>query len=65
MTNEKLEVLIKWKDLPDCENTWEDYETINTEFPQFHLEDKVKLVGEGNDGPPIIHQYNRRGRQKK
>jgi len=41
------EVLIKWKDLPDFENTWEPYEVIDAQFPHFHLEDKVKLVGAG------------------
>ncbi|KAI0502429.1 hypothetical protein KFK09_017378 [Dendrobium nobile] len=37
------EVLIKWKDLPDYEATWEPYEMVKQQFPDFHLEDKVNL----------------------
>ncbi|WVZ19621.1 hypothetical protein V8G54_006943 [Vigna mungo] len=40
-----LEVLLKWQHLPSIENSWESATTINTEFPAFHLEDKVKLHG--------------------
>ncbi|XLT53274.1 hypothetical protein HN873_045878 [Arachis hypogaea] len=40
-----LEVLIKWKELPDFENTWESAATLQTTFPSFHLEDKVALHG--------------------
>lgn len=41
------EVLIKWHGLPDSEATWERYSNILTLFPEFHLEDKVSLVGAG------------------
>jgi len=41
----QVEVLISWKDLPDFEATWESYDIINNQFPLFHLEDKVKLLG--------------------
>lgn len=37
----KLQLLIKWANLPDHENTWEDLEVIQVQFPSFHLEDKV------------------------
>lgn len=47
----KLQHLLKWKDHPDCENTWEDGDVLRTQFPQFHLEDKVPLADGGNDGP--------------
>lgn len=33
ITDGTKEVLIKWKNLPEFENTWESYETINTQFP--------------------------------
>ena len=35
------EVLIRWKDMPDFENTREFSEDIKLNFPEFHLEDKV------------------------
>ncbi|WVZ22534.1 hypothetical protein V8G54_001078 [Vigna mungo] len=44
-----LEVLIKWQHLPSIENSWESAAAINTEFPVFHLEDKVTLHGGGID----------------
>ncbi|KAK9037178.1 hypothetical protein V6N11_022099 [Hibiscus sabdariffa] len=47
------EVLIKRKDLPDFENTWESYEVISAQFPNFPLEDKVKFVGAGIVRPAI------------
>ena len=37
------EVLLLWKDLPSFKATWEDFTTINTQFPDFHLQDKMKL----------------------
>lgn len=44
-------VLLKWKDLPEYEATWEDIEAINTRFSEFHLENNVLVCGWGN----IIH----------
>lgn len=41
LLNGSYEVLIKWKNLPTCDNTWEAYESICHQFPFFHLEDKV------------------------
>ena len=35
-----VEVLIKWKDLPAHESSWEPYILIQNQFPSFHLEDK-------------------------
>lgn len=64
------EVLIKWKNLPLFEATWEEANLISTRFPNFHLEDKVCLLG-GSDvmdrtTKPLIHLvYNRTGRDKK
>ncbi|XP_028550273.1 uncharacterized protein LOC110114341 [Dendrobium catenatum] len=37
------EVLIKWKNLPDYDATWEPYERVKQQFSSFHLEDKVIL----------------------
>jgi len=56
-----LEVLIQWKDLPPSNNSWELAECISREFPEFHLEDKVKLHRGGNDRYSIV--YKRRAKQ--
>ena len=56
----ELEVLLKWKSLPDYEATWEDFHLICNQFPAFHLEDKVKVWAGGNDRPPIHFTYSRR-----
>lgn len=42
-------MLIKWQGLPDCENTWEPFRRITTQFPNSHLEDKVSSSREGID----------------
>ena len=44
-----LEVLIKWKGLPNFKATWEGYEAIMNKFPLFHLEDKVRVWDGDND----------------
>ena len=57
------EWLIKWKNLPDIEATWESVYLLNQQFPNFYLEDKVNLEPRGIVRPPIIHTYKRRGRK--
>lgn len=59
-----LEVLIRWAQLPEHEDTWESYDAIDTQFPHFHLEDKVRLWGGGNDKPPVRFTYARRKRHQ-
>lgn len=44
----QMEVLIKWKQLPTFEATWEDMDNIKIRFPVFNLEDKVRLWGRSN-----------------
>ncbi|CAM8899336.1 unnamed protein product [Rhodiola kirilowii] len=51
----KLQWLIKWKDLPDTEASWEFADDIRTEFPSSNLEDKVSFDGGGNDGNKDSH----------
>ncbi|WVY92875.1 hypothetical protein V8G54_031963 [Vigna mungo] len=45
----EMEALPKWQQLPESEYSWESAAVISTEFPDFHLEDKVKLQGWGID----------------
>jgi len=57
-----LKVLIRWANLPAHEDMWESYATIDAQFPHFHLEDKVRLWGGGNDKPSVRFTYSRRKR---
>lgn len=64
---DKREALIKWKELPQAEATWEDVGLIQERFPLFHLEDKVNLWEGGNVIDPlmgpVVHVYARRGQK--
>lgn len=57
-----LEVLIRWANLSAHDDTWESYAAIDAQFPHFHLEDKVRLWGGGNDKPSVHFTYSRRKR---
>ena len=39
------EFLVMWVNLPNFENSWELKSSIQKEFPNFHLGDKVDLQG--------------------
>jgi ribosomal protein L21E len=62
------QVLIQWQGLPVSEATWELYGNILSLFPDFHLEDKVALVGGGivmdpdTPKPTIKFTYSRRSK---
>ncbi|KAA0062427.1 Retrovirus-related Pol polyprotein from transposon 297 family [Cucumis melo var. makuwa] len=56
------EVLIRWKELPEHEASWESYEEIQRQYPTFHLEDKVNLKGGSNVRPPIKFVYRMRNK---
>jgi len=45
----KWEVLVKWKDMPTCENSWSYLYKMKESFLEFHLEDKVNFMGGGID----------------
>jgi len=64
---EGAEVPIKWKNLPDFEATREPFDTLIKQFPHFHLEDKVKLLGTSivSNRPTITRVYVRRGRKER
>jgi len=38
-------ILLKWKNLPEFERSWEEVFVIVEHFPQFHLEDDVNTDG--------------------
>ena len=61
---EDREVLIKWKDLPTYEATWELYSIIQKQFPDFHLEDKVAVWEGSIDKTRFRETYQRRPRNK-
>ena len=56
------EVLVQWKYLPDFEATWESFATILTQFPEFHLANKVAVWEGGNDRPLVRFTYARRAK---
>nr|GFB59813.1 hypothetical protein [Tanacetum cinerariifolium] len=45
----RREVLIAWKGMPVTEATWESFDEMRQQFPDFHLEDKVSFLGGGDD----------------
>ena len=53
------EILVRWKGLPDFEDTWELAHTIAHRFPSFQLEVKLRLLV-GRDGRTAIITYRRR-----
>ena len=63
-----MEVLIRWKHLPDYEASWESAARVQDSFPEFHLEDKVAVKGGGgiDSTKPIISKvYRRRNKSQK
>lgn len=62
-----VEVLLKWKGLPIFEATWEEATAIDARFPDFHLEDKVKVWAPGNvmQGAKELITYARKKRKGK
>ena len=58
------EVLIHWHDLPAYEDSWELFEVIQSQFPNFNLEDKVNAWVAGYDKLGIQVTYARRKKGK-
>ncbi|XP_076932542.1 uncharacterized protein LOC143598130 [Bidens hawaiensis] len=58
--------LVHWKGQPVDEASWEDADWIKLQYPEFNLEDKTVLEGEGSDknheGPKELIVYSRRGK---
>lgn len=61
------EVLIKWRNVPLFEATWEEFNSVLQRFSEFHLEDKVRFWAGGNvmpDSRPFSKLvYTRRGKK--
>ncbi|KAJ9544173.1 hypothetical protein OSB04_023880 [Centaurea solstitialis] len=55
-----LEVLVRWKGTSEFESTWENLEALAQQFPNSHLEDKVKVLRGGIDKPTVRFTYKRR-----
>ena len=58
------EVLIQWKDLHNFEAARESVDVMKQQFPAFHLEDKVALLGGSIVRPPIKQVYEGRTNAK-
>ena len=50
MTDGSVEVLVKWQNLPESDNTWEPWDMMKEQFSSFNLEDKVLPDAGGNVG---------------
>ncbi|XP_078447184.1 uncharacterized protein LOC144716044 [Wolffia australiana] len=48
-----IQVLVKWKKLPNYEATWEDVNTIKPQFPSFPIGDQLVFGGGSNDKIPL------------
>ena len=56
----RLEVLVQWMGLPAHENTWVSGWELSRQFPEFQLEDKLRLVGRGIDTYQQVYFRKRR-----
>lgn len=63
-STQEWEVLIQWVGLTEEEATWEDYQKMVEQFPDFHLEDKVKVWGAGGDRAQPLLVYQRRNQTR-
>jgi hypothetical protein len=60
----EVEVLIKWKDLPEFENSWELVDKMRQEFPGFLLEVKENFEGGGIDSYSRVYKRTRKKRER-
>ena len=60
-----VEGLIRWKNLPECEDSWELLRELKGQFPDSYLEDKV-VVQWGSVKDRLYGQvYSRRSRRER
>ena len=57
----RREVRVAWKDLPEYEETWEPFDFLAKQFPEFNLEDKVSSW-EGSNVRPLKTYARRKKR---
>lgn len=55
--------MVKWKGLPDFENSWELVDKVRKEFPEFFLEDKESCDGEGIDRYDRVYVRKKKGQK--
>ncbi|CAN1826128.1 hypothetical protein LINPERHAP1_LOCUS31419 [Linum perenne] len=53
----ELQLLVAWHYRPNEDATWEDYDCLRAQFPNFHLEDKTSFEGGRRD--KILITYRR------
>lgn len=44
-----VEILIEWKNMPECEASWEPFMVVKEKFPTFHLSNKMSLQPMGRE----------------
>ena len=58
-SKQSLEVLVKWKNMLNCENSWESLSKMIEAFPDLHLEDKMNFKEGGFDMGGILGRHKR------
>ena len=58
-----LEVLLKWRNLPDHETSWMKVGELKNQFPGFSLEDKLNLTNGGIDLLQRVYVRRKRGEE--
>ena len=64
LTGGVLELLIQWQGRPHEESSWEDYDLLAVQFPEFHLEAKVNFQGRSIDKPLLTYARRKKPRQQ-
>ncbi|MCI10865.1 hypothetical protein A2U01_0031962, partial [Trifolium medium] len=59
----EVEVLVKWKELPEFENSWELVDKMRQKFPGFLLEVKENFEGGGIDSYGRVYKRTRKKRE--
>ncbi|CAN1160186.1 hypothetical protein LINPERHAP2_LOCUS23163 [Linum perenne] len=56
---DQLPLLVKWAVRPPEESSWEDYDSLQTQFPDFRLGDKSIFEGGRCDTPLLTYHHRR------
>ncbi|XP_078438572.1 protein kinase superfamily protein isoform X2 [Wolffia australiana] len=57
-----MQVLVKWKNLPNYEATWEDITAIQCQFPSFPIGDQL-VFSKGSNDKHLLRTYNSKRRR--